>query len=53
MTTTTDDPKTTMLRTAGRMLAVAIRKEDAGDIEGCEKWLAKAIEKEAEAVALN
>ncbi len=52
MTITADDPKTTMLRTAERMLAAAIRKEDAGDIEGCEKWLAKAIEKEAEAAAL-
>ena len=52
MTITADDPKTTMLRTAERMLNAAIRKDDAGDAEGCEKWLAKAIENEAEAVAL-
>ncbi len=45
------DEKTTLHRTADRMLAAAIRKEEAGDMEGCEKWLAKALQKEAEAVA--
>ena len=49
---TFDDQKTTLLRTAERMLAAAIRKDDAGDQEGCDKWLAKAIEKETEAAAL-
>ncbi len=53
MTLTADDPKTTMLRTAERMLAAAIRKEEAGDPEACDVWLNKAVAKEAEANALS
>ena len=46
------DQKTTLYRTAERMLAAAIRKEHAGDMESCDVWLDKAIAKEAEAVAV-
>jgi len=45
------DRKTELHRIADRMLGAAIRKEEAGDLDGCEKWLAKALEKEAEAAA--
>ncbi len=52
MTIPTDE-KSTMLAVADRMLRAAIRKEDAGDTEGCDFWLNKAVAKEAEAVALR